>query len=146
MSDPETTTQFNSFVCPHTLGQSQSMTLSPEDPLATWKDILVKSLRPSRAPLEIHLLFRPMHWRDQTGFEIEKNRQVHLDLFIDISDLAGKVLCFAIKIIGECSLLSDILYYRTEHSKPLFLEEFSSPAKSGGSLWDFILLAPGLGC
>lgn len=61
MSDAETTTQFNSFVCPHTLAQNQSMTLSPEDPLATWKDILVKSLRPSRAPLEIHLLFRPMH-------------------------------------------------------------------------------------
>lgn len=56
-----------------------------------------------------------------------------MDLFIDISDLAGKVLCFAIKIIGESSLLSDIFYYGAEHSKPLSSEKCGSSAKSAGS-------------
>lgn len=100
--------------------------------------MLIKSLGGSRAPLEIDLLFRPQHQYTEEirlafFFKIEKSRQVHLDLFIDISDLAGKVLCFAIKIIGESSLLSDIFYYGAEHSKPLSSEKCGSPAKSAGS-------------
>lgn len=61
MSEAQTTTQLSSFLCPHTLAQSQSVAWSPEDPPATGKDLLVKSLRGSRAPLEIDLLFRPQH-------------------------------------------------------------------------------------
>lgn len=129
-------------MCPYTLTQGQSSRgiMSPRGTPAAQAVALVKSLRQPWESLWKHTCISSLSTnvlkRSDSFQNWESQASPFVPFYWHFWPWWKSVLCFAIKMIGECSLLSDISYYRTEHSKPLSSKERYRHWKSLGSWWD----------
>lgn len=117
--------------CPYTLTQGQGTTYPPKDTLATQAGTPVKTRGQPQESLWKYTCFSSLSTNSLKRSDCFQNWESQASPFVPFYwhfwPCWKSMLCFAIKIIRERSLPSDILYYRTEHSKPLSSKKGSCP-------------------